>query len=56
MNNKFSKWYMKLEVERKKKKKKGIIIGFVGRERSNEKKTRMRELTNFNKTIASEPI
>ena len=42
--------------KKKKKQKKGIIIGFVGREKSNEKKTRMRELTNFNKTIAWEPI
>ena len=44
------------EIEsRKKNQKKGTIIGFFGREESNEK-TRMRGLTNYNETIAWEPI
>jgi hypothetical protein len=40
---------------RKKNQKKGTIIGFFGREESNEK-TRMRGLTDYNETIAWEPI
>ena len=39
---------------KKKKESKGIILGFVGRETSNEKKTRMQQLTNFNETIRPE--
>ena len=42
---------MKLKVE---KKSKGIVLGFVGREASNEKKKRMQQLTNFNETIRLE--
>ena len=36
------------------KEEKRIILGFVGREKSNEKKKRMRQLTNFNETIRLE--
>ena len=36
--------------------KKGFIIGFLGREKLKEKKTRIRELTNFDETISLEPI
>jgi hypothetical protein len=46
---------MKLKVE-KGTKRNWNQIGFVEREKSNGKKTRMRELTNFNETIAWEPI
>ena len=42
---------MKLKEE---KKSKGIVLGFVGRETSNEKKKRMQQLTNFNETIRLE--
>ena len=42
MNNKFSKEYANLNVRTKRK---GFIIGFLGREKLKEKKIRMRELT-----------
>ena len=54
MNNKFRNLYTKLKVE--KTKKIGFTIGFVGREKSKEKKMLTRELTNFTESIALEPI
>ena len=36
------------------KESKGIILGFVRREKSNEKKKRFLQLTNFNETIRLE--
>ena len=54
MNNKFRNLYTKLKVE--KNQKLGLTIGFVGREKSKEKKMLMRELTNFTKSFALEPI
>ena len=36
------------------KEEKRIILGFVGRETSNEKKKRMQQLTNFNEPIRLE--
>ena len=42
---------MKLKVE---KRIKGIILGFDRREKSNEMKKRMGQLTNYNETIRLE--
>ena len=42
---------MKLKVE---KRIKGIILGFDRREKSNEMKMRMWQLTNYNETIRLE--
>ena len=53
MNNKFSKEYANLNVRTKRK---GFIIGFLGRDKLKEKKMRMRELTNFDETISLESI
>ena len=53
MNNKFIKGYVNLNVRTKRK---GFIIGFLGREKLKEKKMRMRELTNFEETISLESI
>ena len=39
---------------KKEKKSKGIILGFDGREKTNEMKKRMWQLTNFNETIRLE--
>ena len=41
---------------RKRNKRKGFVIGFVGKKKSKQKKVRMRELTNFNEIIALEQI
>ena len=54
MNNKFRNLYTTLKVE--KNQKLGLAIGFVGREKSKEKKMLTRELTNFTESIALEPI
>ena len=54
MNNKFRNLYTKLKVEKNQKLE--LTIDFVGREKSKEKKMLMRELTNFTKSIALEPI
>ena len=40
---------------RKRNKKKGFMIGCVGKKKSNQK-VRMKELTNFNEIIALQPI
>ena len=42
------------EIERIKNESKRIILGFVGIKKSNEKKKRMWQLTNFNETIRLE--